>query len=180
MSPPKAALSKSPCKSPKTDIAQENVSKARERARSSKTVLDPDRIHCSIVSSKIRAFRELGRSRDPGSGRYIGFSSKVLWQGDKLAEAKKNTRNSVLSKNSNSSCPTFTHWPVRSARSPSQCFFSYIGVAIMARSYGQILRRVPVVPLCSDKKNRGTTSLQASGAARWLNGAIRAEFMRFF
>ena len=69
-----------------------------------------------------------------------------------------------LSKSSNNSCPTFTHCPVRSARSPSQCFFSYIGVVITTTSYGQTRFLVPVVPLCSDRKNRGTISLQQRGA----------------
>ena len=65
-----------------------------------------DLIHCSMVSSKTKAFLDEGNSKVPGSGKYIGFSSNVLWQGDKLAEAKKKTRKSVRSKNSNNSWPT--------------------------------------------------------------------------
>ena len=49
--------------------------------------------------------------------------------------------------NNTISCPTLTHCPVKSARSPSQCFFSYIGVVTTTMSYGHILRLVPVVPI---------------------------------
>jgi hypothetical protein len=66
-----------------------NVSKAMPKALSSKTVLEPLLIHCSIVSSKIRAFLDTGTSVVPGSGKNNGFSSNVLWQGDKLALARK-------------------------------------------------------------------------------------------
>ena len=52
ISPPNVALSSNPCNNPKTDIEHGYVSKARESARSKRTVLDPDLIHCSIVSSK--------------------------------------------------------------------------------------------------------------------------------
>lgn len=77
-------------------MEQGNVSRANPKARSSKIVLkfdglpqvssrpglldhlDPLRIHCSIVSSKMRAFLDTGTSVVPGSGKKIGFSSKVL------------------------------------------------------------------------------------------------------
>ena len=101
MSPPKVALSKRPWSNPKTDIEQGYVSSANERARSKSTVLDPDRIHCSIVSSKAKAFLEVRISGVPGSAKYIGFSSNVLWHGERLADATKKIRYSVLSKKSN-------------------------------------------------------------------------------
>lgn len=66
------------CKIPKIVMEQGNVSSARPSARSKRIVLDPDLIHCSIVSSKMRAFRETGTSAAPGSGKNSGFSSKVL------------------------------------------------------------------------------------------------------
>ena len=78
------------------------------------------------------------------------------------------------------SWPTLTHCPVRSAKSPSQCFFSYIGVVSMTMSYGQMRLRVPVVPLCSERKNSGTTSDQANGALRCPNGAIKLELILLF
>ena len=92
MSPPNAERSNNPWRSPKTDIEHGNVSKAKANALSSKTVLDPDLIHCSIVSSNISAFREMGNWCSPGSGRYRGFASNVLWHGDKFPLATKNIR----------------------------------------------------------------------------------------
>jgi hypothetical protein len=166
MSPPKAARSRSPWSNPKTDMPQGYVSRANDKALSRRTVLDPERIHCSIVSSNISALRDVGNSVVPGSCKYTGFSSRVLWQGERFADARKKIRYSVRSKNSNISWPTLTHCPVRSAKSPSQCFFSYIGVVTTTMSWGHIRLRVPVVPRCSDKKNSGTTSLQPKGAAR--------------
>ena len=38
----------------------------------------------------------MGSSADPGSGKYIGFSSRVLWQGDRLALTRKKMRYSDL------------------------------------------------------------------------------------
>ena len=58
--------------------------------------------------------------------------------------------------NNTISCPTLTHCPVKSARSPSQCFFSYMGVVTITMSYGHILRLVPVVPIVTrSAKNLG-------------------------
>ena len=45
MSPPNAARSSKPCKRPKTAIAHGKVSKAKDKALSRSTVLEPDLIH---------------------------------------------------------------------------------------------------------------------------------------
>ena len=73
-------------------IEHGKVSRARPSALSNSMVLDPDLIHCSMVSSKIRAFLDTGTSEDPTSGRKSGFSSRVLWQGLRFALARKKMR----------------------------------------------------------------------------------------
>ncbi len=69
---------------------------------------------------------------------------------------------------------------VRSPRSPSQCLGSMMGVVIITMSKGHTRLRVPVVPLCSDTKNRGTASLQHSGADRSPNGRTKLVLIRLF
>ncbi len=58
-----------PCRMPKIVMEQGNVSRASPNALSRRIVLEPDLIHCSMVSSKMSAFRETGSSEAPGSGR---------------------------------------------------------------------------------------------------------------
>ena len=63
------------------------VPKAKDKARSKSTVLEPDLIHCSIVSSKTKVVYMCSSLLQLASG------SCYLFQADKRITVKNNTQN---------------------------------------------------------------------------------------